>query len=166
MKPGNVPLYVHVKSNHPPAIIKQIPEGINKRLSNISSSKEAFERAAPAYQEALQKSGHKYQLTYTPSASTIRKRTRKREVTWYNPPYNKNVRSNIGKKFLQILNKCFPKEHKLHKVLNRNTVKLSYSCMPNMKATIQSINKRKVKQEDDVGARTCNCPRNAECPLN
>lgn len=165
MKPGNIPLYVHVQSNHPPTVIKQIPEGINKRLSNISSTKKAFEQAAPAYQEALQKSGHKYQLTYTPGNNT-RKRARKREVTWYNPPYNKNVCTSIGKKFLQIIDKCFPKEHKLHKVLNRNTVKVSYSCMPNMKATIQSINKRKVKQEDDVGGRTCSCRRNAECPLN
>lgn len=55
MKPGNIPLYVHVQSNHPPTVIKQIPEGINKRLSNISSTKEAFEQAAPAYQEALSK---------------------------------------------------------------------------------------------------------------
>ena len=33
MKPNNRPLYVNKKSNHPPAIIKNIPEGINKRLS-------------------------------------------------------------------------------------------------------------------------------------
>ena len=37
MKPGNVPSYVHAKSNHPPNIIKRIPENINQRLSNISS---------------------------------------------------------------------------------------------------------------------------------
>ena len=37
-KPGNIPQYVHRLSNHPPTIIKNIPEGINRRLSSISSS--------------------------------------------------------------------------------------------------------------------------------
>ena len=36
-KEGNVPLYVHKKSNHPPSILKNIPDSINKRLSEISS---------------------------------------------------------------------------------------------------------------------------------
>ncbi|KAJ8037403.1 hypothetical protein HOLleu_18211 [Holothuria leucospilota] len=35
----NIPLYVHKQSNHPPLIIKNIPESINRRLSNISSDK-------------------------------------------------------------------------------------------------------------------------------
>ena len=35
-KEGNIPLYVHKKSNHPPSILKNIPESINKRLSDIS----------------------------------------------------------------------------------------------------------------------------------
>ena len=32
-KEGKIPLYVHRKSNHPPSILKNIPESINKRLS-------------------------------------------------------------------------------------------------------------------------------------
>ena len=35
-KEGNVPLYVRKKSNHPPSIQKNIPDSINKRLSEIS----------------------------------------------------------------------------------------------------------------------------------
>ena len=31
-KPATTPLYVHSKSNHPPSIIRNIPEAINKRL--------------------------------------------------------------------------------------------------------------------------------------
>ena len=31
-KEGNIPLYVHRKSNHPPSILKNIPESINKWL--------------------------------------------------------------------------------------------------------------------------------------
>ena len=32
-KPGNIPLYVHRSSNHPPRIMENIPKSINKRLS-------------------------------------------------------------------------------------------------------------------------------------
>ena len=44
-KEGNVPLYVHKKYNHPPSILKNIPDSINKRLSEISSDRECFDNA-------------------------------------------------------------------------------------------------------------------------
>ena len=59
MKP-NTPLYVHNKSNHPPNIIKNIPESINRRLSNISSNEKIFKKAIPPYQDALKKSELKF----------------------------------------------------------------------------------------------------------
>ena len=80
---------------------------------------------------------HKDTSTHT----TDNKRKRKRRITWYNPPYSHNTTTNIGKKFLDILDTCFPHTHKLHRLLNRNTVKLSCSCMPNMKQIIASHNK-------------------------
>ena len=57
-KPNNTLRYVNVKSNHPPAVIKNIPEGINKRLSEISLNEEIFKRAVPEYQKALNDGGH------------------------------------------------------------------------------------------------------------
>ena len=65
MKPGNTPQY-HCDSNHPPSIIRSVPEAINKRLSNISSDKSAFDSAIPPYQEALRRSGYNYKLQYNP----------------------------------------------------------------------------------------------------
>ena len=62
-KEGNIPLYVHKKSNHPPSILKNIPESINKRLSEISSDKESFDKAKETYQDALNKGGYIYNLT-------------------------------------------------------------------------------------------------------
>ncbi len=47
MKPNNIPLYVHKESNHPPSIIKNIPESINKRLSTISSNEKNIQRSNP-----------------------------------------------------------------------------------------------------------------------
>ncbi len=63
-KPNNTPLYIHSKSNHPTVIIKNLPESINKRLSDISSDEEAFNRAAPTYQKALDHSGYNHQLKF------------------------------------------------------------------------------------------------------
>ena len=58
IKPGDSPLYVNSNSNHPPSVIKNIPAGINKRLSTISSNKQIFENAAPLYQQELDRNGY------------------------------------------------------------------------------------------------------------
>ena len=52
-KPGDNLLYVHRESNHPPSITRNIPAGINRRISSLSSDQNAFDLAAPAYQKAL-----------------------------------------------------------------------------------------------------------------
>jgi hypothetical protein len=31
-KPNNIPQYVHIQSNHPPNILKNLPSNVNKRL--------------------------------------------------------------------------------------------------------------------------------------
>ena len=170
MKPNNELKYVHVKSNHPPNVIKSIPEGINTRLSNLSSSEEIFDSSKSPYQNALNQSGHKYQLHYAPQPSTHRRKNRSRNITWYNPPFDVNVSTNIGKKFLNIIDKCFPQIHPLRKICNRNTLKLSYSCMPNIQSIVQSDCKNKLAQDAKVNENSenvnlCNCRKKDECPL-
>ena len=64
-----------------------------------------------------------------------------KEKSWYNPPWNANVNTNLGRKFLNIIDRCFPNGHPLHKIFNKHTRKLSYSCMPNMKSITSSHNK-------------------------
>ena len=168
-KPNNTPLYIHTKSNHPPTIIKNLPESVNKRLSDISSDKESFDRAATPYQRALNHSGYNYQLNFRPSTSpnihASQKKRRHRNITWYNPPYSKSVATNIGRAFLQILDEEFHKNHVLHKVFNRNTVKISYACMPNIKQTIDGHNKSILMKFDKPKTDECNCRKRKECPL-
>ena len=86
-KPANTLLYVHSKSNHPPNIIRNIPESINRRLSEISYDEDVFKEAAPPYQEALLKSGYSYHLKYqqAPQRKPDR-RSRRRNIIWFNPP--------------------------------------------------------------------------------
>ena len=171
MKPNNTPLYVHRESNHPPSIIANIPESINKRLSKISANEAIFKEAIPAYQDALQKSGYSHELQYKPEHTTTRtKRNRTRNITWFNPPFSKNVSSKIGREFFNLLDKCFPPKNKLHKLLNRNTVKLSYSCMPNIKQRISAHNKSALThsepEQQQNNTRDCNCRQNRQCPLD
>ena len=52
-KEGNTPLYVHKQYNHLPSILRNILESINKRLSEISSDKDCFDKAKGAYEDAL-----------------------------------------------------------------------------------------------------------------
>ena len=172
MKPNNKLLYVHRLSNHPPALLKNIPLNINKRLTNISSSEEVFNEASAPYQQALEESGYDYKLKFDPQAkrATRKSKARKRKIIWYNPPWDSNVRTNLGRKFLLIVDKCFPKNHPLNKIFNRHTLKLSYSCMPNMKAVISSHNKIMLAQDSATAApsqqpRTFNCRNKPQCPL-
>ena len=147
----NIPLYVHKQSNHPPSILRNIPESIKKRLSEISSDKECFDKAKGVYQDALDKSGYKYNLSYkapTPDSSQ-KSRNRQRNITWFNPPYSQNVETKVGKCFLQLIDHHFPKSNPLHKIFNRNTLKLSYSCMSNVKTIISSHNKVQISKTTD-----------------
>ena len=69
--------------------------------------------------------------------------------------------------FFGLLHTCFPTNNKLHKILNKNTVKLSYSCMQNMKHIISNHNKtvlESTKVKESQG-KTCNCRDKQSCPL-
>ena len=126
MKPNNTPLYVNRYSNHPPAITKNIPESVNRRLSSISSNANVFKKTTPAYQTALNNSQYKHKLQYSPKVcdsneGTRKKRKRRRNITWFNPPFSANVATNVGKEFLRLVDKCFPE---LHPILPINSAVL------------------------------------------
>ena len=53
-------------------------------------------------------------------------RNRSRNIIWFNPPFSQNVKTNIGKLFLKLVKKHFPK--------------VSYSCMSNMSNFIKQHN--------------------------
>ena len=114
------------------------------------------------------KIGFKVKLIYTRCKQSNR-RQHNRKIIRYNPPFNLQVKTNIGKTFFQLLDKTFPSHHRLHKIINRNTVKISYSCMPNIASQISSHNK-KIKQEpkksQHPNPKTCDCQVAQNCPLN
>ena len=126
MKPNDTPVYVNKKSNHPPSILKNIPTAVNRRLSSISANEEVFKEAVPPYQEALAKGGYEHQLKYDPPSNNRREGGKRgRKITWFNPPFFRNVATNVGAKFLKIIDKYFPPSNTLPKIININTVKIS-----------------------------------------
>ena len=163
-KPDDETCYIHVDSDHPPNIIKQVPLAIERRLSELSSSEQIFNESKAYYQDALVKSGHKHTLTYKPPTNEG-KRKRSRKIIWFNPPYSKRASTCIGKRFLNLIDKHFPNNHKFHKIFNRNTVKVSYGCMPNVAAAISAHNKAITTNKEVLELEGCNCTQ-GECPLN
>ena len=163
-KPNDETQYIHIESDHPPNIKKQLPRAIEKRLSNLSSSKEIFEKAASYYEKCLKDSGFNEKLTYQQDGNTGR-RNRKRNIIWFNPPYSKSVKTNVGKYFFKLTDKHFPSNNKLHKIFNKNTLKLSYSCMPNLKSKINSHNKKILENSTQSLSKKCNCIVKENCPL-
>ena len=139
---------------HPPALLMNIPENINKCHSAVPES---------AWRERLQE-----KVTYNPHQK--RKRNRHRKSIWCNPPWKANVNTNLGSKFLNIPARCFPNGHPLHKIFNKDTLKLSYSCMPNMKSIISSQNKALLSDYHRLQTQTsdkeCNCRKTDQCPLD
>lgn len=164
-KPNNTILYVNKQSNHPPTILKELPTSINQRLINLSYDKTEFNKAKQPYQTALDISGYKEKLKYDIANTPNGNRNRGRKIIWFNPPYNMDVHTNIGKKFLQLIRKHFPKTHQLHKIFNTNTIKISYSCTPNIHKIITQHNSKLLSTNEDQENRKCNCRTKPNCPL-
>ena len=126
-----------------------------------------FTRAIPEYEEAMQRSRHPGGLQYIILPRPHKKKSRKRNIVWFNPPFIEHVKTNIGKVFLHLLEKHFPPHHRLHKICNKNNIKLSYSCMPNMAAIISRHNKALLAQRTEPANTVppCNCKAKTSCPM-
>ncbi len=88
-------------SNHPRVIIDHIPSSIGKRISTLSSNKEVFNEASHTYNEALRRSGYKENMTYeechiNEEEPRRKRKNRKGNIIWFNPPFSKSVKTNIG----------------------------------------------------------------------
>ena len=171
MKDNDTPLYVHSKSNHPKKVLENIPVSVNDRLSRISINKAVFDEKITPYQDALRDSGHNHTLTFTPTQDQPiprNKKNRARKITWCNPPWNSEVKTNVGKQFLRIIDTSFPPGNPLRKLFNRNTVKVSYKCMPNMGSIISSHNTKLLQKDlQPRQVQGCNCRGGPDnCPLD
>ena len=122
----------------------------------------SFKAAAPLYNNALRDSGFQDNVEYAVSQKgkkPCRKRSRVRRITWFNPLYNKNVRTRIGQRSLRLVDRHFLVSSKLHNTFNRSMVKVSYGCMPSMGTIIKCRNAHVygAEHESNDQSRRCNC---------
>ena len=89
------------------------------------------------------------------------KKRRKQKIVWFNLPYFNNVKSNVGDQFLKLVWRYFPKGHKLIKIFNKNTLKVSYNCMRNMSSVLSSHNRKNLAENEK--SDKCNCRNKDEC---
>ena len=124
---------------------------------------------ADTYETALHQSNYNVKLDYTPETPTTnsQKRNHRRKIIWFNPPFSKNVRSNIARDFLRLIDKHFPKTNNPHTIFNRNTVKVSYSCTGNVRSSISRHNKHilNIKETPQNEHEPCNCRIPEDRPL-
>ena len=86
-------LCINTLSNHPPHTIKHLPTLINERFSQNSLNEEIFNRS-----KELQKNKQK---------------NRRRNVILLKPSFNKDVSTNVSKRFQNLIAKHFPKDNYL-----------------------------------------------------
>ena len=96
-------------------------------------------------------------------------KNRNRGIIRFNPPFCKLTNINIGKYFLNLLDRHFNRDNPLRKFFNRNIVKISYSCTINMHSILNNHNRRLLDElnrnsggPDEV---FCNYRRKGECTL-
>ena len=118
--------------------------------------------------EALTKAGYKHQIRYQQNIrqNTTTNKNWKRNIIRFHPSYSENAVKKVGRHLLSLLDKHFPPHNKFHKIFNRNDLKIGYSCLPNMKAMINSHNHTVTNTKTPPKDRTCNYVVKAKCPLS
>ena len=105
-------------------------------------------------------------MIYTPATENNnpeRSKARKRKIIRFNPSYSIDMETNIGKTLLQLVKKHFSRKNSFHKIFNKNTIKISYSCMRNISSMIASRNKSILRPAaEEYG---CNRRNKDSCPL-
>ena len=166
-KPDNMLVYINRKSNYPPIIIKEMPKAIAKRISDFSFNEVVFNLSIPIYSDALGKSGFHDNVKFIPKTTntkTNKKKTHERKIIWFNPPCCLSDKTNVGRIFLKLIKKHFPKGNSLNKIFKKNAVKVSYCCMGNISSIISSHNKN-ILNSFSNREYGCNCRSKESCLL-
>ena len=141
-KPNEETPYIHVESNHPLQIIKKIPRSIKKRLSRLSSTKDIFEKSKDYYEQRLRQCGFNEKLNYTEENNEINKKPRKHNIIWFNSPYSKSVKSNIGKLCLRLINKHFLRRINTEKYSTETLLRSAIHVCPTSNQKLLHITKK------------------------
>ena len=78
-------------------------------------------------------------MKYSPSQ--LKQKNRKRQIISFNPPYSVNVKTNVGKLFMRLTDKHFPR----------------HSHIPSMKNVIQKHNSKIIEDPKPTSNKICSC---------
>ena len=162
-KPNSRTMYVNAKSNHPKCVLASIPKSVNDRLIKRSSDEKQFNENKADYERALKDAGYIAELKYQKIDNGKRK-NRRRNITWFNPPYCASVKTNIARKFINLVRKHFSKRNPLRKIFNPSSMRVSYCCMNNIGSIIKAHNAKILREGHQEADKPCNCTTD-ECPF-
>ena len=164
-KSNDAPLYIHASSKHPQQILKQLPLSINQHLSRNSSNSSIFDQCKDEYEVALKRSGYKrIHLSYIDNQRTKRKNNSTRNTIWFNPPFSRNVSSNIANHSSNSLTNTSPPPPRTIFTKFSTKVKVNYSCTANVHRIIKSHNMT-LSNASYEPTKDCNCKPKTICPL-
>ena len=101
---------MNFNSNHPFLIKREFLSMIQRRLTLLSKTEEIFEKIKIPYKNTLKNSCFKTSLSYVKDITKKKQRLRKKKVFYYNSPFCNDVKTDIGKEFLKLVTKHFPKQ--------------------------------------------------------
>ena len=107
-----------------------------------------FNTAKIEHENALKKLSDNVDWKYTNNKSE-KSKTQIQNITWFNPPLSKSISTNFLETFLQLVTKHLPRSHKLHKIFNHSTVKVSYRSMNSMSKIFKGHNKKVISKPRD-----------------
>ena len=158
---------IDISSNHPPQIIKHFAQTISKNSFRNSSRAKIFQQSKPDYEEALKKRGYKAKLQHMQPNLEQNNARRTRKSIWFNLSFSLNVKTNVAKIFVELIDTYFPPANKLlkaHKIFNCNTVKVSYSCTQNTFQIVKGHYKKVTQIKRLI--ITNNSDNKSDCPVN
>ena len=80
-------------------------------------------------------------------------------------PTLQQIAEILDKYIFRLFNKHFPRAHKLRKIFNKNTLKLSYFCVPNLKAKIDGHSKTILENTPPPKTEICKCLKKGNCQM-
>ena len=141
---------------------------VKTRLSSLSINEDELNKAKLLYGKALKGSGFNKNLKCESMQATP-----SRKAVWFNPACSvgtwcnvTHATSNLGKIFLKLVRKHFHKQYCYKKMFNTNTIKLSYSCTPNVKTLRKQRKSSIMKSGTNINKKDFNCRNKANCPLD
>ena len=144
--------------NHCPFSINQLPLSIKIYLSKLSLHEKNFKNSIPIYKHALAKADYKHKLKYQKQHQRKKSYNIAKGNLFSLASITVNMlRQKQANFFLSLHDMHLPPHHMLQELFNQDNVKISASCLPNIKP-VKHAHSRKIWDTSPSTARNIpNC---------